>query len=130
ARATMDLARMQQTKMDLNLNRELMAQGVGNMASSALGGLPVTGVIVRSAANLQFGARSRWSAVLHGIWIILFASLGAQLLNHVPLTALAAVLVVTGVKLVNVAYLQELMQTRFREASIWLATFVGILATD
>src|SRR5687767_15919283 len=79
-------------------DRELMAQGVGNALCGLLGALPMTGVIVRSSANVQAGARSRASAVLHGAWLLLFVSALPFVLELVPTASLAAVLVFTGYK--------------------------------
>ena len=77
-------------------DRELMAQGVGNTIAGLLGGLPMTGVIVRSAANVHAGGKTRWSAVLHGVWLLGFVALGGSLLRLIPTAALAAILVLTG----------------------------------
>jgi len=82
------------------LNRELVGQGLANMTSGACGGLPVTGVIVRSSANVAAGARTRASAILHGVWILLFVALLAGLLEQIPLAVLAGLLVHVGAKLV------------------------------
>ncbi len=80
-------------------NRELMAQGVGNLLSGMIGGVPVTSVIVRSSANVQAGGRSRLSTLVHGLLLVLSLVAGASLLNNVPLAALAVVLIVVGIKL-------------------------------
>ena len=77
----------------------MSAQGVGNTLCGALGVLPMTGVIVRSGANVEAGAKTRLSAILHGSWLLMFASLLPWTLTYVPLSALAAVLVYTGYKL-------------------------------
>lgn len=82
-------------------NRELMAQGAGNLISGALGGLPVTSVVVRTSVNAQAGAQSRWSAVLHGVILALSAVLLTRVLNLIPLATLAAVLIATGYKLTH-----------------------------
>jgi carbonic anhydrase len=88
-----------------HLDRELVGQGAANLASGLLGGMPVTGVIVRSAANVQAGARSRASALLHGVWILLLAGLAggvlASLAGHIPLSVLGALLVTVGVRMVT-----------------------------
>ena len=89
-------------------DRELAAQGVGNVICGALGALPMTGVIVRSAANVEAGARTRWSAVMHGGWLLLFVLVLPGLLSRIPETALAAVLVFTGWKLLNLPGLWHL----------------------
>src|SRR5690606_38418614 len=71
-------------------NRELVAQGIGNSLSGLVGGLPVTGVIVRSAANVDAGARTKWSAILHGALLLLAAASIPMVLNMVPIAPLAA----------------------------------------
>ena len=80
-------------------DRELSAQGVGNMICGLLGVLPMTGVIVRSGANVEAGAETRASAILHGVWLLLFVSALPFTLKYIPLSALAAILVFTGYKL-------------------------------
>lgn len=84
-----------------NLDRELFGQGAANMTSGALGGLPVTGVIVRSATNVDSGATSRASAILHGVWVLLFALVGVAALEEIPLAALAGLLVMIGIGLIK-----------------------------
>ena len=79
-----------------NYNKELWAQGVGNMPCGAAGALPMTGVIVHSSANVQAGAQTRLSAILHGVWILAFVALLPWLLREIPMAALGAILVVTA----------------------------------
>lgn len=110
------------------LDRELIAQGVANTASGALGGLPVTGVIVRSSANVAAGARTRASAILHGLWIALFALLLASLLELIPMSALAGVLVIVGLRLISVAHVRDLM--RHREFPAYALTVAGVVFLD
>lgn len=114
------------TKFD----RELVAQGVGNIVCGALGALPMTGVIVRSSANVEAGGSTRLSAILHGAWLLLFVALLPGLLGRIPLSALAAVLVYTGWKLVNLPGLLKLWREGPGEAVIFIATAVGIVAGD
>lgn len=111
-------------------NRELFAQGVGNTICGMLGALPMTGVIVRSSANVQAGAQSRLSTMLHGTWLLLFVVLLPFLLNYIPLASLSAVLVYTGVKLVNVKVIRELTGYGKTEVAIYAVTMVGIVATN
>ena len=111
-----------------DLNRELVAQGAGNAASGLLGGLPITGVIVRSSTNVAAGARTRMSAVLHGLWIAVFVLLCAPLLETIPLATLAAVLVVVGLRLVSLAQIRTYI--RHRELPTYLITAVAVVATD
>ncbi len=80
-------------------NRELAAQGLGNIVSGFLGGLPITQVIVRSSANIAFGAQSKMSAILHGVYLLAAIAVGASLLNTIPLASLAAILILVGYKL-------------------------------
>ena len=111
-------------------DRELMAQGVGNMVCGAAGALPMTGVIVRSSANVDAGARSRLSTILHGVWLLLFVSLFPAALSRIPLAALAALLVYTGWKLVNPWGVAKLWRQSRGEALIYVATAAAIVATD
>jgi carbonic anhydrase len=111
-----------------DLNRELVAQGCANTVSGLLGGLPVTGVIVRSSANVAAGARTRASAILHGVWIAVVVLLCAGLLEAIPLAVLAAVLVVVGLRLISLAQIRT--YARHRELPTYLVTAGGVVATD
>ncbi|MEV4574389.1 bifunctional SulP family inorganic anion transporter/carbonic anhydrase [Nonomuraea jabiensis] len=90
-----------------DLDQELTGQGVANMVTGALGGLPVAGVIVRSTANVQAGARTRWSAILHGVWVLVFAIGFGWTIKLIPLEALAALLVFIGVQMVNLGHIRK-----------------------
>ncbi|HUH72448.1 MAG TPA: bifunctional SulP family inorganic anion transporter/carbonic anhydrase [Mycobacterium sp.] len=94
-----------------NFDREMIGQGSANIVSGILGGLPVTGVIVRSSTNVAAGARSRMSAVLHGVWILLFASLFTELVELIPKAALAGLLIVIGIQLVKLAHIKVAWHT-------------------
>jgi carbonic anhydrase len=111
-----------------NLDRELMAQGVGNTLSGLIGGLPITGVIVRSKANIDSGARTRLSGILHGLWIALFVTQLGFLINRIPAAVLAGLLCVVGAKLVNIDHIRELH--KHGEARIYFITLLGVLATN
>jgi MFS superfamily sulfate permease-like transporter len=111
-------------------DRELVAQGVGNMICGFLGALPMTGVIVRSAANVQAGAATRMSAIMHGGWLLVFAMLLPWLLRMTPVACLAGILVYTGVKMVNPKQFKELASYGRGTAAIYLATTLAIVATD
>jgi MFS superfamily sulfate permease-like transporter len=119
-----------QTRAKTNYDRELASQGIGNMLCGLLGSLPMTGVIVRSSANVQAGAETRRSAILHGVWILLFLTLLPSLLTMVPISSLAGVLVYTGVKLVNVAEIKKLGRFGRIPLLIYTATLVTIVAKD
>ena len=94
-----------------NFNRELLGQGAANVTSGMLGGLPVTGVIVRSATNLEAGARTRKSAILHGIWVLVFSLLLAGLIQLIPQAVLAGLLIVIGSRLVRTADIRTARRT-------------------
>lgn len=111
-------------------DRELAAQGVGNLLCGLVGALPMTGVIVRSAANVQAGATSRWSAVLHGLWLLLFVVALGSLLRLIPVAALAGILVYTGLKLIDLRGLAHLWSLGKGEALIYLVTVGTIVASD
>ena len=126
ATAVDQMHRGPRTKYD----RELTAQGIGNMVCGLLGALPMTGVIVRSAANIEAGARTRLSAILHGVWLLLFVVAFPGLLRMIPTSALAAMLVYIGYKLINWRAISELWQYGKGEVAIYLATVVIIVAED
>jgi MFS superfamily sulfate permease-like transporter len=112
-------------------NKELRAQGVGNMLCGFAGALPMTGVIVRSSANVQAGAKSRLSAIMHGAWILGFVALLPWLLREVPMAALAGILVVTGWRLVSLSHAKHLFHSYgVLPALIWAVTFAMVVATD
>ncbi|HVV12233.1 SulP family inorganic anion transporter [Amycolatopsis sp.] len=108
---------------------ELIAQGVGNTVCGALGALPMTAVIVRSSANVQAGARTRLSRVLHGVWLLVFVVAVPQVLNVVPVAALAALLLHAGWKLVSPAKVAQVWRTHRGEAVVLLVTAAAIVAT-
>lgn len=111
-------------------NRELKAQGVGNIVSGLIGGLPVTQVIVRSSANVQAGGRTKASAVLHGVLLLLSVILIPGVLNLIPMAALAAILLVVGYKLAKPALFKKMFKLGWEQWIPFLATVIGILATD
>ncbi|MFH9229261.1 SulP family inorganic anion transporter [Streptomyces lydicus] len=111
-------------------DRELMAQGAGNTVCGLLGALPMTAVIVRSAANVQAGARTKTSRVLHGVWLLVFAAAFPAALGVVPLAALAGVLVHAGGKLIPVKAWRSLWREHRGEAVVLAATAVAIVATN
>ena len=111
-------------------DRELAAQGLGNIVSGFLGALPMTGVIVRSAANVQAGARSAKSEILHSVWLLTFVALFPFILRWIPTASLAAILVYTGFKLIDLKAVRELRQYGKSEVLIYLATVVLIVAFD
>ena len=107
-----------------NLDRELVGQGVANAVSGALGGMPVTGVIVRSSTNVAAGARTRASAIMHGVWIAVFVLAAGAMLELIPMAALAGVLLVTGLRLVQLAHIRTLR--RHDELLVYVVTAAGV----
>ncbi|MFE4667133.1 SulP family inorganic anion transporter [Streptomyces sp. NPDC056716] len=111
-------------------DKELMAQGAGNAVCGALGALPMTAVIVRSSANVQAGARTKASRVLHGVWLLLFAALLPQALALIPIPALAGILVYAGWKLIPFRQFGPLWREHRGEALILVVTAVAIVAVN
>lgn len=119
-----------QTGPRTRYNKELMAQGVGNMLCGTMGVLPMTGVIVRSSANVEAGARTRYSAILHGMWLLLFVSSLPAVLRLIPTASLGAVLVYTGYKLMDFHIVKELRVHGRSEVIIFFATMGTIVCTN
>ncbi len=113
-----------------DFDRELSAQGVGNMLCGLLGALPMTGVIVRSSANVQAGARTRLSTMLHGLWLLAFVLLLASVLQSIPVSSLAGVLVFTGLKLVDLKVFRGLGRYGRMPMFTYAATALAIVFTD
>lgn len=111
-------------------NRELKAQGLGNIVSGFLGGLPITSVIVRSSANVNAGARTRLSAITHGVMLLLCAALIPALLNKIPLAALAAILLLTGYKLSKPALYKKWWSRGVYQFIPFIVTILAIIFTD
>ncbi|MEU4355731.1 bifunctional SulP family inorganic anion transporter/carbonic anhydrase [Streptomyces virginiae] len=108
-----------------DLDRELRGQGAANIVSGALGGLPITGVAVRSVANVKSGAASRKSSMMHGFWVLLAAFLLVPLLDLIPLATLAALVMAVGVQMVSITHLRSV--TRHREALVYGSTIVAVV---
>ncbi len=111
-------------------NRELKAQGLGNIVSGLIGGLPVTQVIVRSSANITFGAKTKLSAILHGVFLLLSAITIGGMLNMIPLSSLAAILIMVGFKLAKPTLFKQMYLLGWEQFAPFVATVIGILATD
>ena len=111
-------------------DRELLAQGLGNAVCGVFGALPMTGVIVRSSANVEAGGKTRLSAILHGAWLLAFVALLPFVLSQIPTSALAAILVYTGYKLLNPKGILEMWRFDKMEAAILVATIVAIVVTN
>ncbi|MEB3754598.1 bifunctional SulP family inorganic anion transporter/carbonic anhydrase [Acinetobacter sp. MD2(2019)] len=111
-------------------NRELWAQGTGNIVSGFLGGMPVTSVIVRSSVNANSGAQSKCSTIIHGVLLLLAVVLFVPLMNMIPLSALAAILMLTGFKLTHPKLFKKLYQQGWTQFIPFIITLVAILLTD
>ncbi|WP_394661515.1 bifunctional SulP family inorganic anion transporter/carbonic anhydrase [uncultured Acinetobacter sp.] len=111
-------------------NRELWAQGTGNIISGLIGGMPITSVIVRSSVNANTGARSKCSTIIHGILLLLAVLFFVPLMNMIPLSALAAILILTGFKLTHPSLFKKLYQQGWTQFIPFMITLVAILLTD
>ena len=113
-----------------NFDRELAAQGIGNVICGVLGALPMTGVIVRGSVNVKAGAKTRLAGILHGVWLLVLLVSVPSLLRMIPISSLAAILVVTGYKLIEVKHIRKLKYYGKSPLIIFFATFVGIVVID
>lgn len=111
-------------------NRELLAQGTGNIISGLIGGLPITQVIVRSSANIQSGGKTKMSAIIHGFLLLISVILIPRLLNMIPLSVLAAVLFIVGFKLAKPALFKKMYQLGWKQFVPFTVTVLGIIFTD
>ncbi|TWI69884.1 carbonic anhydrase [Pseudoduganella lurida] len=117
-------------KRETPANRELVAQGIGNLCAGLLGGLPVTSVIVRSSVNVQTGGRTKASAVLHGVLLLVAVLALSPVLNRIPLAALAAILIMTGYKLAKVSLFREMYARGWSQFVPFAVTVLAIVFTD
>lgn len=111
-------------------NRELKAQGIGNLVSGMFGGLPLTSVVVRSSANVMSGAKTKAAAVMHGILLLVSVVFIPGILNLIPLSALAAILIFTGYKLVKVSLFIAFYRKGWDQFIPFVVTMLAILLTD
>jgi len=111
-------------------NKELKAQGIGNIISGFIGGLPITQVIVRSSANMQSGGKTKSSTILHGIWLLLSIILIPKLLNQIPLATLAAILLLVGYKLAKPELFRKMYQHGMGQFLPFIVTIVAMLFSD
>lgn len=117
-------------EVKVSYDRELIAQGIGNVICGVLGVLPVTGVISRSSANVEAGARTRIASILLGVWMLAFVALFPSLLALVPTSSLAAILVYVGWRLIDVEAFKNLRTYGRPVLAIFLATTIGVVAVD
>jgi len=111
-------------------NRELFAQGTGNILSGLIGGIPITQVIVRSSANIQSGGISKMSAIIHGFFLLISVILIPRLLNMIPLSVLAAVLLIVGYKLAKPALFKKMYDLGWKQFIPFIVTVLGIIFID
>jgi MFS superfamily sulfate permease-like transporter len=111
-------------------NKELKAQGIGNIISGLIGGLPITSVIVRSSANVSAGAKTKQSAIFHGVLILIAAALIPFLLNKIPLSAIAAILIVTGYKIARINLFKEMYKKGLNQFIPFCITIIAILFSN
>ncbi|MES2500942.1 MAG: SulP family inorganic anion transporter [Pseudomonadota bacterium] len=111
-------------------NQELKAQGIGNIVSGLIGGIPVTQVIVRSSANISFGAKTKLSAILHGVFMLISAVTIAKFLNMIPLASLAAILLMVGYKLTKPSLFKQMFDLGWEQFFPFVVTVVAIILTD
>lgn len=111
-------------------NRELLAQGTGNVLSGLVGGLPITQVIVRSSANIQSGGKTKMSAIVHGFFLLISVVTIPKLLNMIPLSVLAAILLIVGYKLAKPKLFKEMYRLGWKQSIPFAATVLGIVFTD
>lgn len=113
-----------------NTNRELIAQGTGNIVSGFFGGLPVTQVIVRSSANVNAGGKTKRATIIHGVFLALSVMFFPHLLNHIPLASLAAILIMVGYKLSSLGIYRQMFKLGWEQFLPFIATVVGVMFTD
>ncbi|TSJ41691.1 SulP family inorganic anion transporter [Fluviicola chungangensis] len=111
-------------------NRELLAQGIGNMASGLIGGLPVTQVVVRTSANVNSGGLNKLAAIIHGILIALTVLAVPSIFNYIPYASLAAILIMVGFKLAKPSLFKKVFKEGWLQFIPFIATILGILFTD
>lgn len=111
-------------------NRELRAQGIGNIVSGLIGGLPVTQVIVRSSANINYGGKSKLSTIIHGFFLLIAILIIPSILNLIPLSVLGAVLILVGYKLTKISLFKQMFQLGQEQFMPFIATILGVLFTD
>ncbi len=111
-------------------NKELKAQGIGNIVSGLVGGLPITQVVVRSSANIEFGAKSRASTIFHGLFLLVSAISIPSFLNMIPLATLACVLIVVGYKLAKPQIFKKVYSEGYEQFAPFIATILGMLIFD
>lgn len=122
--------KMDPLKRYSSANTELKAQGIGNILSGLIGGLPMTSVIVRTTANINAGAKTKWSAIFHGIFLLLSVVLIPGLLNKIPMASLAAILIMIGLKLASPRVFKHIWESGMQQFIPFIVTVVAVVFTD
>jgi MFS superfamily sulfate permease-like transporter len=117
-------------KRHTSTNRELIAQGVGNIASGVVGGIPVTQVIVRSSANVMSGGKTKTSTITHGVLLLVFVLFIPKIINLIPLSSLAAILIAVGYKLASAKIMKEQIKMGYSQYMPYFVTIIGLVFTD
>jgi MFS superfamily sulfate permease-like transporter len=117
-------------KRKSDLNKDLLAVGAGNLLAGSIGGLPMISEIVRSSANINNGAKTRWSNLFHGVFLLVFVALASNLIEMIPNTALAAMLIYTGYRLASPREFQKTWAIGWDQLTIFVVTITVTLATD
>ena len=112
------------------MNRELVAQGIGNMTCGLLGAIPITAVVVRGSANVDAGAKTKLSAFTHGLFLLLAVLLVPFLLNQIPYASLSAILIITGYNLTKPKLFRNMLSLGWKQFLPFLITIIAILSTD
>ena len=117
-------------KRQASPNRELFAQGIGNILSGLIGGIPITSVIVRSSVNINAGAASKVSTILHGLFLLISLILLSPIINLIPLASLASILILTGYKLTKVSLFRDMYKKGLNQFIPFVVTILAIVFTD
>lgn len=122
--------KMDPLKRYSSANTELRAQGIGNILSGLIGGMPMTSVIVRTTANINAGAKTKWSAIFHGIFLLLSVVLIPGILNKIPMASLAAILIMIGFKLASPRVFKHIWESGLQQFIPFIVTVVAVVFTD
>ncbi len=118
------------TKEKSDYNQEIFAQGLGNVIAGVVGALPITGVIVRSSANIESGGKTRMSAIMHGVWLFILVFFFPKVLELVPIAALAGILIYTGIKLLDLKSVPAIFEKDRKDGMVYVLTLALITVTD
>lgn len=117
-------------KRQSNLDKDLLAMGLGSSIAASIGGLPMISEIVRSSANITYGAKTQWSNFFHGLFLLVFLFFGVVVIEMIPIAALAAMLVFTGFKLASPKEFKHMYQIGIAQLIVFVITLIAVLATD